>query len=117
MLWLTRHLGLVLVLVLVLVVALVLVLVLILVRVLVLVPVPALVLFLVLVLVLITVLALVLVVAMILIGGLTRLTDSGLSITEWKPVTGAVPPLSDAAWQVHSGTDGFYVCLFQRTAA
>ncbi|MBA4802074.1 MAG: COX15/CtaA family protein [Euryhalocaulis sp.] len=40
-----------------------------------------------------------LVVAMILIGGLTRLTDSGLSITEWKPVTGAVPPLSDAAWQ------------------
>jgi cytochrome c oxidase assembly protein subunit 15 len=40
-----------------------------------------------------------LIVAMIVVGGLTRLTDSGLSITEWKPVTGAVPPLDDAAWQ------------------
>src|SRR5215469_10345440 len=40
-----------------------------------------------------------LVVAMILVGGATRLTDSGLSITEWKPVTGIVPPLSDSAWQ------------------
>ncbi|WAC49003.1 COX15/CtaA family protein [Asticcacaulis sp. SL142] len=40
-----------------------------------------------------------LVVAMILVGGATRLTDSGLSITEWKPVTGAIPPLDDAAWQ------------------
>ena len=39
-----------------------------------------------------------LVVAMIVVGGLTRLTDSGLSITEWRPVTGAVPPLDDAAW-------------------
>jgi len=37
--------------------------------------------------------------AMILIGGATRLTDSGLSITEWAPVTGALPPLSEAAWQ------------------
>ncbi len=33
------------------------------------------------------------------IGGITRLTESGLSITEWKPVTGAIPPLSQAAWQ------------------
>ena len=41
-----------------------------------------------------------LVVAMIVVGGLTRLTDSGLSITEWKPVTGAMPPLNDAAWGV-----------------
>jgi heme a synthase len=41
----------------------------------------------------------VLIVAMILVGGATRLTDSGLSITEWKPVTGAIPPLSDSAWQ------------------
>lgn len=40
----------------------------------------------------------VLVVAMIAVGGLTRLTDSGLSITEWKPVTGALPPMSDSAW-------------------
>ena len=38
------------------------------------------------------------VVAMILVGGLTRLTDSGLSITEWRPVTGAIPPLSEADW-------------------
>lgn len=36
--------------------------------------------------------------AMILIGGATRLTDSGLSITEWEPIKGAVPPLSDTAW-------------------
>ncbi|WP_416368405.1 heme A synthase [Tritonibacter mobilis] len=40
-----------------------------------------------------------LVVAMIAVGGLTRLTDSGLSITEWRPVTGAVPPMSEAEWQ------------------
>ncbi|MXU66282.1 heme A synthase [Oceanomicrobium pacificus] len=39
-----------------------------------------------------------LVVVMIAVGGLTRLTDSGLSITEWRPVTGALPPLSDAHW-------------------
>ncbi len=39
------------------------------------------------------------VVAMIVVGGLTRLTDSGLSITEWRPVTGAIPPLSEADWQ------------------
>lgn len=39
-----------------------------------------------------------LVAAMIVVGGLTRLTDSGLAITEWKPVTGALPPLSDADW-------------------
>lgn len=36
--------------------------------------------------------------AMIVVGGLTRLTESGLSITEWKPVTGVVPPLSEADW-------------------
>jgi heme a synthase len=39
-----------------------------------------------------------LVVVMIAVGGATRLTDSGLSITEWRPVTGALPPMSDAAW-------------------
>ncbi len=39
-----------------------------------------------------------LVTLMIAVGGLTRLTDSGLSITEWKPVTGAIPPLSEADW-------------------
>ncbi|MEO0917349.1 MAG: COX15/CtaA family protein, partial [Pseudomonadota bacterium] len=39
-----------------------------------------------------------LVVLMIAVGGLTRLTDSGLSITEWRPVTGALPPLSAEDW-------------------
>jgi cytochrome c oxidase assembly protein subunit 15 len=38
--------------------------------------------------------------AMIAVGGLTRLTDSGLSITEWRPVTGAIPPMSEADWAV-----------------
>jgi cytochrome c oxidase assembly protein subunit 15 len=36
---------------------------------------------------------------MVLIGGITRLTESGLSITEWKPVDGVLPPLSTAQWQ------------------
>jgi cytochrome c oxidase assembly protein subunit 15 len=40
-----------------------------------------------------------LVLAMVLVGGATRLTESGLSITEWKPVMGVVPPLSQEAWQ------------------
>ena len=40
--------------------------------------------------------------AMVLVGGATRLTESGLSITEWQPVTGALPPMSDTAW-----TDAF----------
>ena len=39
-----------------------------------------------------------LVVVMIAVGGLTRLTDSGLSITEWKPIAGMVPPMTDADW-------------------
>ena len=38
-------------------------------------------------------------VALVVIGGITRLTESGLSITEWKPVTGVLPPLSHAAWE------------------
>jgi cytochrome c oxidase assembly protein subunit 15 len=40
-----------------------------------------------------------LVLLMIVVGGITRLTESGLSITRWEPVSGAVPPLSEAAWQ------------------
>lgn len=40
-----------------------------------------------------------LVFAMIAAGGATRLTDSGLSITEWQPILGAIPPLSEADWQ------------------
>jgi cytochrome c oxidase assembly protein subunit 15 len=37
--------------------------------------------------------------AIVLVGGATRLTDSGLSITEWKPIHGTIPPLSAAEWQ------------------
>jgi heme a synthase len=40
------------------------------------------------------------VVAMVAVGGATRLTGSGLSITEWRPITGAIPPLSYEAWLV-----------------
>lgn len=40
-----------------------------------------------------------LVALMVIVGGATRLTDSGLSIVEWRPVTGAIPPLSEAGWQ------------------
>jgi cytochrome c oxidase assembly protein subunit 15 len=40
-----------------------------------------------------------LVVLIVLVGGITRLTESGLSITEWKPVTGTLPPLTESQWQ------------------
>jgi cytochrome c oxidase assembly protein subunit 15 len=40
-----------------------------------------------------------LVFGIVVLGGLTRLTESGLSITEWKPVTGAIPPLNQAEWE------------------
>jgi len=40
-----------------------------------------------------------LVLIMVVVGGATRLTESGLSITSWKPVAGTIPPLSDADWQ------------------
>ena len=40
-----------------------------------------------------------LVVAMVAVGGITRLTESGLSITSWEPVTGILPPLTQAQWQ------------------
>jgi len=40
-----------------------------------------------------------LVFAMVVVGGITRLTESGLSITEWDLVSGAIPPLTDAQWQ------------------
>lgn len=47
----------------------------------------------------------------ILLGGVTRLTESGLSITEWKPITGVLPPLNEAAWQAefdkYKNTDQF----------
>jgi heme a synthase len=40
-----------------------------------------------------------LVFAMVVVGGITRLTESGLSIVRWEPISGAVPPLGDEAWQ------------------
>lgn len=40
-----------------------------------------------------------LVLVMISVGGITRLTRSGLSITEWKPISGIIPPLNEQAWQ------------------
>jgi cytochrome c oxidase assembly protein subunit 15 len=47
----------------------------------------------------------------IVLGGITRLTESGLSITEWNPITGALPPLNTAQWQAefakYKGTDQF----------
>ncbi|MDA1353813.1 MAG: COX15/CtaA family protein, partial [bacterium] len=36
---------------------------------------------------------------MILLGGATRLTDSGLSMVDWRPILGAFPPMSVAAWE------------------
>lgn len=39
------------------------------------------------------------VLAMVVVGGITRLTESGLSITQWKPISGIVPPLNAAEWQ------------------
>src|SRR3954463_331770 len=36
---------------------------------------------------------------MVVVGGITRLTESGLSITEWRPVSGAIPPLTHGDWQ------------------
>ena len=51
------------------------------------------------------------IVIQVLLGGITRLTESGLSITEWKPVTGTLPPMNDAEWQTefdkYKGTDQF----------
>jgi heme a synthase len=40
-----------------------------------------------------------LVFAMVVVGGITRLTESGLSITEWRPISGAIPPLTQADWE------------------
>lgn len=40
-----------------------------------------------------------LIVVMVIVGGITRLTESGLSITEWKPVSGALPPMTAADWE------------------
>jgi len=45
----------------------------------------------------------IMVVSIIVLGGATRLTNSGLSITEWRPISGALPPLSDAHWASEFG--------------
>ena len=42
-----------------------------------------------------------LVVIMVIVGGLTRLTDSGLSITEWEVFTGILPPLNSEQWEIY----------------
>ncbi|GAC1573732.1 MAG: COX15/CtaA family protein [Sphingomicrobium sp.] len=44
-----------------------------------------------------------LVFVMVVVGGITRLTESGLSITEWKPIAGAIPPLTHADWLTEFG--------------
>ncbi|RYD73880.1 MAG: heme A synthase, partial [Sphingobacteriales bacterium] len=51
------------------------------------------------------------IVIQVILGGITRLTESGLSITEWKPITGTLPPMNDAAWMAefdkYRNTDQF----------
>lgn len=51
----------------------------------------------------------------IVVGGVTRLTESGLSITEWRPITGIIPPLSQEEWAVefekYKGTPEFKLCI------
>ena len=60
-----------------------------------------------------------LVIAVIVVGGVTRLTESGLSITEWRPITGVLPPLSLTEWEdefeKYKGTPEFrlYVLPFR----
>lgn len=53
----------------------------------------------------------VMIIIQVIIGGITRLTESGLSITEWKPITGFLPPMNDAAWMAefdkYRNTDQF----------
>lgn len=56
-----------------------------------------------------------LVFAVIVVGGVTRLTESGLSITEWRPITGVLPPLSLAEWESefekYKATPEFRLCV------
>ena len=44
-----------------------------------------------------------LILLMIFIGGFTRLTEAGLSITEWNPVSGILPPLNENSWNIEFG--------------
>lgn len=56
-----------------------------------------------------------LVIAVIVVGGVTRLTESGLSITEWRPITGVLPPLSRTEWEdefeKYKATPEFRLCV------
>lgn len=56
-----------------------------------------------------------LVFSVIVVGGVTRLTESGLSITEWRPITGIIPPLSQEEWAVefekYKSTPEFKLCI------
>jgi hypothetical protein len=56
-----------------------------------------------------------LVFSVIVVGGVTRLTESGLSITEWRPITGIIPPLSQGEWTVefekYKATPEFKLCV------
>ena len=56
-------------------------------------------------------LGVVMIMVQVVLGGITRLTESGLSITEWNPITGALPPLNETSWQIefekYKGTDQF----------
>tara|TARA_Y200000002_G_scaffold345331_1_gene319154 strand:+ start:386 stop:628 length:243 start_codon:yes stop_codon:yes gene_type:complete len=58
---------------------------------------------------------------MILIGGLTRLTDSGLSITNWEPIIGAIPPITNSDWMLsfeqYKLTNEFKLQNFQMSIA
>jgi cytochrome c oxidase assembly protein subunit 15 len=62
-----------------------------------------------------------LVLAMVVMGGATRATGSGLSITEWKPISGAIPPLSSAAWEqlfrLYQATPQYHLQNFGMTLA
>ena len=57
-----------------------------------------------------------LVFAVIVVGGVTRLTESGLSITEWKPIAGTIPPLNQEEWMVefekYKATPEFKLLVF-----
>ena len=56
-----------------------------------------------------------LVFSVIVVGGVTRLTESGLSITEWRPITGIIPPLGQEGWAVefekYKATPEFKLCM------
>jgi len=61
-----------------------------------------------------------LVFAVIVVGGITRLTESGLSITEWRPITGTIPPLNQEEWMVefekYKATPEFRLWVFPITS-